>query len=153
MPKRKNPLRLINKGVTSALEHASSEELRAIALQSCRIALGKSGLESPLISEALNALESGLLDNAYLREKVNGLVEELDNEAWDLQDAWEEGSAKREEYLLAFAKARSANAVYFALHSSPNIAAAETLYETYYATDNLEELKSIVEQILDKAIE
>lgn len=54
----------------------------------------------------------------------------------DLQDRVEEGSADRSEYLTAFARARAAMALWFALEADPLTAAMESAYEAEAATDD-----------------
>jgi len=99
----------------------------------CTLALERTGVRDPIIDAAMEALKTEQYDDESLHERLGFLVERLDQQQWDMQDAVDAGHADEGAYLHAFACARVAHAVAFALHADPFIAATEALYEAHAA--------------------
>jgi hypothetical protein len=75
---------------------------------------------------------------------VQRLTAELDEIAWDAQDKAEQGILPRQAYREAFARARAAAAVGFALEADALHAALESVYETWAATADLDAVRMAV---------
>lgn len=67
---------------------------------------------------------------------MQALTEGLDEAAWGVQDRVEAGTADKADYVNAFAKARAANAVWYALDPDPLEAAAEATFEASSAIED-----------------
>jgi hypothetical protein len=96
---------------------------RAVALAVCELAVQRSGLAGELIGPALDALRRGH-GGPLLTAEVEALTGRLDDAAWEIQDAGDEAG-----YLAAFAKARAAGALGFALVDATD----DALYEALHA--------------------
>lgn len=76
---------------------------------------------------------------------MNASVDALDEAAWELEGEAEKGRTLQVRHLAAFAKARAAAAVAFALDNSVE-STLEALYEAYYAVDDSDEfLRTVME--------
>ena len=67
--------------------------------------------------------------------------------AWDLQDRVEAGQARPADYQVAFAQARAAAAIAFAIERT-DAAALDALYEAYHAIDDHDLFLHEVEAVL-----
>ncbi len=142
-----NGVALFDKELAALLERASAGQQRAAALAAARFALARNAVADPALSEALNALTAGRTTDTRLTERLQALVDSLDQVAWDLQEKEEAGQAdqaSRAEYLAAFQKARAANAVLAALNADPFTGACESTYEAYHATNNPAALRAVI---------
>ncbi len=117
---------------------ASGDRLRKAAVAVCELALDKSGLESPLVREIMGLLRDGKPVSVALRAELQYLVNQLDEEYFDLRDAAEtddsaipvhEDDDPSAPWHVMFHKARAAAAVLFACEDDPLFAAAEASYE------------------------
>ena len=94
-------------------------------------------LDSSSAAEAAEAVERAVnlaltetgLDNlARDPEAVRRIVEDLDNQAWELQDEVDRGARPLADYEAAFRRARAANALLDALEDRPDAALYEALH-------------------------
>jgi hypothetical protein len=81
------------------------------------------------------------------RDQLASLVDELDEIAWSIQEAVDEGSSGT-EYLSAFGRARAVAAVLYATDPDPEIAALEAVYEAGSATADDLAVIAVVEEAL-----
>ncbi len=135
-------LDLIAPDLAEILPHATSAQLRDIALAACTIALDRTGLAEPLLERALVQLRHHRAGDVDLRRAIHDLVQQLDRTQWQIQAAVEAGNAPEAAYEAAFAEARAAHAVWYALDPDPVTAALESLYEAGAATDDPDALRS-----------
>jgi hypothetical protein len=122
-------LSLVSPRLAAACDEASEPELHAMAEVGCRLAVARSGLNDPEVAAALAALVDGRFGAGPERESLARVVDGLDKEAFDLQDAVEEGRATENEYVDAFHRARAATSLLWALHADPRTAVDNALYE------------------------
>jgi hypothetical protein len=105
-------------------------------------------VRDPVIAAAMDIVKTGRYDDVSRREQLDILVERLDAQQWDLQDAVAAGHADEGAYLLAFAQARAAHAVYFALDADPFIAATEAIYEAQAAIDEIDVIRAVISGVV-----
>ncbi|GEM_PF-1481126 len=139
-----NRLKLLDRDLSALLEKASVSLQRNAAIIASRFAIERTSLSDPIVDRALKAIELGNFSDDSLREKIESLLNQLDEIQWNLQDKMEEGETDISTYLAAFQQARSANSLYFALDDNALIAATESIYEADAATDDLATLKQII---------
>ncbi len=103
--------------MVAELRLRSSEELRAIARsRASRIALDGAVKDTPIEPLALDVAKGKAMNRAELA----GMVQSLDEVAWDLQHKVEASKASPEEYYHAFSQARYMNAVSAQLDQIPS---------------------------------
>lgn len=126
------------------LSRQSISRLRGVAAAAARLAVERTQLADPRLDAALAAIRDG--DPAAVAElsQVLALTEELDEIAWDVQEQCEAGVRPEQAYLAAFARARAAAAVGFALEPDALCAALESVYEAQAATADLEGVRAAV---------
>jgi len=134
-------LDLIDPGLSAILQQLSARQLRHITYTICTLALERTGVRDPVIDEAMKALKIEQYDNGSLHERLGLLVERLDENQWDVQDSVDAGQADEGAYICAFAQARAAHAVYFALYADPFTAATEAIYEAQAAMNDTDSIK------------
>ena len=142
-------LGLVAPEVLAGLSTIPEDRLRPIALATSEWALEQSDLSSPTVDAALSALREGRIGTSPERDALSALVDELDEIAWDIQDATELGDATESSYGEAFARARAASAVLSALDADPFRAAADSLYETQAAVGDLRGLLATLGPLLE----
>ena len=79
--------------------------------------------------------------------QVLALTEELDEIAWDVRSNLRQRAAQQ-AYLAAFARARAAAAVRFALEPDALCAALESVYEAQAATADLQAVRAAFATVL-----
>ncbi|MBH0054433.1 hypothetical protein I6E74_09650 [Salinibacterium sp. SWN139] len=85
-----------------------------------------------------------------VRDQLWELVQELDESAWDLQDA-EAGDESAHGYANAFARARSVNALWYAIAVPITTETVlDCLYEVQAATGDLDALRTAVSRVLTR---
>jgi hypothetical protein len=142
-------LDLLSPNLVKKLSPAAEQKLRRITVAACKIALSRTELKSSLIDQSIEALEgSQSIDRWFLRQKLESYTNQLDKLQWDLREQVDSGMETMDKYLKAFGNARTINALYFALDSDPYFAAAETIYEVYAATNDLQALEEEINRIL-----
>lgn len=142
-----NRLELLDRDLSTLLKKASVSLQRNAALIASQFALKRTNLNNPIVDQALKAMEIGNYGDESLREKIESLVNQLDEIQWYLQEKMDAGEAELSAYLGAFQQARSVNSLYFALDADAFNAAAESIYEADAATDDLATLKQKVLQV------
>ncbi|MFB2897465.1 hypothetical protein ACE1CI_31495 [Aerosakkonemataceae cyanobacterium BLCC-F50] len=142
-----NRLELLDRDLSTLLKKASVSQQRNAALIASQFAIERTNLNDPIVSQALKAIELGNFGDESLREKIEALVNQLDEIQWDLQEKMDAGEAELSIYLTTFQQARSANSLYFALDADAFNAATESIYEADAATDDLAALKQKVLQV------
>jgi hypothetical protein len=130
-------LSLVAPEVLAGLTTIPEDRLRPIALETSEWAVEQADLSSPIVDAALSALREGRFGSSPERDALSALVDELDEIAWDIQDATELVDATESSYGKAFARSRAASAVLSALDADPFRAAADSLYETHAAVGDL----------------
>jgi hypothetical protein len=133
--------------LSQLIEAADADPQRRIAVKVAEAALAAVPLDEPELAPALADLAAGRWggDGA---QAATMLTDRLDDLAFDLQDEVDEGAAEQAEYLEAFRRARAVSAVAFALDTDPRNAALEAAYEAEAATENLELIRVIVNEVL-----
>jgi hypothetical protein len=127
--------------LASLFDAADEPQLRRLASAVTRAAVKGSGLVHPVITEALHQLDNSPPPHSEMQARVESLAEQLDEEYFVAQEAFEEreGAAKADPTVIAaFARARAASAVVAALGDDAHAAAAEAAYEAIFATDDHE---------------
>lgn len=89
------------------------------------------GVLQRLCDESLSATGLAISDEERSVDSLTTLVERLDEEAFDINDAVEEGRRSGDEYKRAFARARAANALLYLVSGGSQ----EVVYETLAALD------------------
>lgn len=129
-------LSLIAPTLTRQMEAVSNEQvLRGAAYEAAAIVAGRAAVDDERVRRALQQLAEGQVDTV-LRDDLAGLVAELDERAWDVQEARDAGRATHAQYLAAFARARAAGAVVAAMDPDPAMAALEAAYEAHCAFED-----------------
>lgn len=123
--------------LVGALERQTDQRQRKVATAVSSWIVDRVGLVDPRVDAALAGLRDQRFDSTPERDALQKLAEELDERAWDIQDRVEEGLAPQERYFAAFALARAANAVWFALDRDAGEAVLEAVYEAQAATGDL----------------
>jgi hypothetical protein len=121
---------------------------RAFTAAACAAALGRAGVEHPVLTEAIRALERGEAADE-LRAAVGAVVHELDQVAWNLGDLIGDDRQRTRaaaEYGEAFQKARAAAAVDQAF-AEPLEAAMESAYEAHHAGLTIDELQHLLTEL------
>lgn len=142
-----NRLEFIDAEQSEMLKQATLAEQRNAAKVACKFAIERTSVSYPIIEEGLEALEKGQWGDFSLLNKLQSLVDRLDEIQWDLQEKMGECSIELSDYLAAFHTARAVNSLYFALNADPFVAASEAIYEAHSATDDLVTLKQRILQI------
>jgi hypothetical protein len=142
-----NRLEFIDAEQSEMLKQATIAEQRNAAKVACKFAIERTSLSHPILDEGLQALEKDRYGDFSLQNKLQSLVDRLDEIQWDLQEKMGEGSIELSDYLAAFHTARAANSLYFALNADPFVAASEAIYEAYAATDELVTLKQKILEV------
>ena len=120
--------------LASELQQASVEKLRAACVAACEYAVAQAQIEHALVMDALGRLRAGE-DITEKRKELENLVEQLDEEYFDLADAFAEGRASMSDYQKPFAKARAVALLLYAFDPNPCDAASEAIYEAHAVTD------------------
>jgi hypothetical protein len=136
-------LELIAPELPAGLAHLPEPQLRGVALAAATFALEQTGLDDPVLGQALAAVRQDRRDDPGLRGRVESLVDTLDERQFELQEAVDNGEGDKVAQSAAFARARAANAVFYALDPDAFTAATDVLYEAYAATGDLERVREL----------
>lgn len=139
----------ISTELADRLRNTSEEGLRRVATAAGRLGVARILISDARIDMALAALDRGELDGD-MRVRLDGLVEELDQAAWEVQQRAHAGRALENDYVTAFAKARAASALACALDVDPKRAAMEAVYEAQAALGDLMPVRNVVLEILGR---
>lgn len=134
--------------LVEALTHQSVAALQVVAKTVADWVVDRAGLVDPRVDAGLAALRQGNLGPSTERSELQLLVVQLDEQAWDIQDQLDAGSATDEEYLAAFGLARAGSAIWYALDNDALQAALESVYEAQAASGELEILRELVFSVL-----
>ncbi|HPH98463.1 MAG TPA: hypothetical protein PKW33_20680 [Anaerolineaceae bacterium] len=142
-------LGLISKNLAHQLSHTDEKTLRNLTWATGKAALTYTKIRNSLVERFLDAAEGRCpADLPSFRQELLNYVEELDALQWNLREDVDQGKIAVSDYLQAFADARVFNALYFALDPDPHIAAAESIYETVTASNDLPALEELVRKII-----
>jgi hypothetical protein len=107
-----------------------------------REAVGRTGLDDPLVASALDQIATGEpRTNAGLQEVAG----RLDQVAWDIPDGEDEHDSER--YMVAFRGVRAASAVAFALDADIR-SMLESIYEAQAALRSIAAARRVTEPLL-----
>jgi hypothetical protein len=118
--------------------------LRRVAAAVANLAVERTQLADPRVDAALAAVRGDVPATMPELSQVLALTEELDEIAWDTQDKVEAGVLPQQAYRDAFARARAAASVGFALEPDALHAALESVYEAQAAVADLEAVRVAV---------
>lgn len=135
---------LIDPSLPSLFEQLSLEQVRAITLAVCKLAISLNKIDHPVVSEAMLNLEARHYDNTVLKEKLETLVNALDEKQWSIQELLDKHKASEKDYLLAFKQARACNALLSALQTKPLDASTDAIYEAYHAGVDLKSILQLI---------
>jgi hypothetical protein len=133
----------ISPELVDKLRRSGDETRHRIVERACLLAVQRADVAAPTLTEALDVIHRRSFGVPDLRSQVDGLAQELDEIAWDIQDRIGTGGATEAEYRRAFVKARAAAAIGFALDGSLS-ASFDSLYEAYYAIDSRDDYMSVI---------
>jgi len=141
-------LSTIAEDLAERLSRQSAGRLRRVAAAAAGLAVERTELADPRLDAALAAIRD--CDPAAVAElsQVLALTEELDEIAWDAQEQAEAGVLPEQAYLAAFARARAAASVGFALGPDALHAALESVYEAQAAVGDLDAIRVAVADAL-----
>lgn len=118
-------------------------ELSALSSAVVAWALGQVEIEDPRLVAALSALKERR-ESDRVRDELWELVQELDELAWDIQESDVSDQAD-DAYAHAFARARAANALCYALTTpASSESVADCLYEAQAATGDLDGMRAAI---------
>ena len=137
-------LETISNSLFTALRHAPENRQRAACLAACEFAVENTGIKSSTVDQALQLLRSSKPIPAELKQNLDTLTQQLDEEYFDLQEAAEDGNASEEEWKRVFSQARAVSALLFASGENVLDAATEAIYEATTTVDDTQELLAVV---------
>jgi hypothetical protein len=131
------------------LTRAPDEALRRLALAACRYAVQTAGLEYPVIAAAIQSLseQKPLTPEEY--SELRQLVMALDAIQVDTRNREQLKQKTPQEAKKTAGQARAVNTVLIALNEDPVIAALESIYAAYQASDDWPSLKKILMEVLE----
>jgi hypothetical protein len=121
--------------LAAELHRAPVEKQRAACQVACEYAVTQAKIDHPLVTEARGKMRAGETISYEHRRCLESLIEQLDNEYFDLAVAFDEGNASVSDYQKPFAKARAVSSVLRAFDADPYNAASEAIYEADAVTD------------------
>jgi hypothetical protein len=130
------------------LSHYPPGRLRQVAAAAAFLAVERTQLADPRVDAALAAIRDAVPSAMPELSQVLALTEELDEIAWDAQDKVEAGVLPEQAYPAAFARARAAASVRYALEPDALHAALESVYEAQAAVADLEAVRVAVAAVL-----
>jgi len=149
--------------IKKALEKATPDQLRSIALAVARFACERAELKDPVIELALLELQDRRYDDPYLKKGVERVAEHWDEYAFKMREIEEEKLAPlgitrlpddspfTKAHDMGFFRARAASSVLFAFHEDPFKAAKEGIYEAWHTSsdEDTESIRKIVLSIVE----
>jgi len=121
--------------LAEALRALDPARLRSVAAVAARIAVDHTGLSDPRLIGALAALHAGEPASSEDREAVATVIGEFDEVYWSLAHKRDAATPASNAEHESFARARAANALWYALDPDPHTAALEAVYESLTALD------------------
>ncbi|MFM7038313.1 MAG: hypothetical protein ACKO2L_11390 [Planctomycetaceae bacterium] len=137
-------LESVSRSLAASLRQVSDRQQRAACLAACEFAVEHSGVDSPVVEHALQALRQSKPVAPQVKRDLEALTQRLDDEYFDLQEAAENGTASEDEWKRAFSQARAASALVFASGDDAFEAASQAIYEATATVDDNSELVVIV---------
>ena len=134
---------LLDPLIQRAIELASPEGRRRIAVAVAVAALEEQAEHPTVLDEALIVVRGGVVDSV-MRTEILEIADALDRRYLDLFDD-EQPGGRSDGWEKAFQLARAAAAVCFAVDEDPTIAAIEASYEARHALDDGFDLTRVVE--------
>jgi hypothetical protein len=144
-------LSLLDKGFYSSLLRENDAALRRAAYAAARYAAERNHIKYPAVEGVLALLKAGQPMSSRDVSALGRLVINLDNIQVDLKERVKLGRKTEAEWKAAFFQARSANAVFQAANEDPLLAAIESIYEAYAATEDWPALKGTVTEALARS--
>ncbi len=126
--------------LTQLLERADEAQLRRVAALISGVALNFVSLTDPRLNAAQKAIADKRFGLSPEMVSLKAFVDHLDEVACAVQGR---------RHLAAFARARAANSLLFALHTDSFLAATEAVYEANAAIEDLEKITAAVEAVMD----
>jgi hypothetical protein len=134
--------------LAGTLERQNEGRQRNVAATVSSWVIDRTGLADSRVDAALARLRDQRFGATPERDALREWARELDERAWDVHAQVEEGRTPRDRYLAAFALARAAYALWFALDGDALQAVLEAVYEAQAATGDLPEARQLVESTL-----
>lgn len=127
----------------------ASKQLTA-ATTAAYIAIAETHVQHQAVQKAQRRLRTnGASFNADdLERSLELLIEKLDDQYLQLQEAAENGKAGEEEYLTVFAQARSVSALLYAMRGDRQQASLEAVYEALMAVEHKAVVVDAVKSVL-----
>ena len=122
--------------LAAKLRAATPSQQRAAGLLACQLALQAVPMDIPVVSVALEELRDQSTLSIQRVAELNGLVAQLDQAYFDLQDRSEEELDLRPEALRLFGRARAVSALSLAGGGDALESAMEAIYEASMAVDD-----------------
>ena len=144
----RNILECLSPDLAQIVERATGCEQRRLCAPICKLAIERTDLNEPLISNAVNSLEKGALSDKALTAELQNLVDTLDLAYFAAQERYEEGKGDKEAFVALFRKARAAEAVLGAFKDDAFLAASSSIYEASSALDDVAEVEDLVKSLL-----
>jgi RHS repeat-associated protein len=129
--------------LASRLRAIGSIEQRAAALFASDLAL-LTTVDSPIVASAVEDLKKNRLHTQTTSNRLNELVDKLDNEYFALQENASSGSSASIECLRKFSQARAVSALMFAGGEDPLCAAMDAIYEASMSVDDANAVYAVV---------
>jgi len=136
----------VSPDLAESFRQATPAKRRQSAVVACELAVSATGLASQTVSVALDALRAGSAPNSLLRQQLESLAADFDEQYLRMAEEAEE-PAQKEEALRLFSCARAASALAFAL-SQDDAELHEAVYEAISAMDIPDELVQTVARAL-----
>lgn len=136
-------LALVSPELVDMLRQSSEDTRHRIVERVCKLAVQRADVPDPKLMAALDMIHQGRYGDPDLGRQLDALTQGLDEIAWGIQDQVEAGNAAQDEYFRAFAKARAAAAIKFALVGSL-AASFDSFYEAYHAINNRDDFMRAV---------
>jgi hypothetical protein len=134
-------LRTVAPDLVEVFETSSPSELLEISSQVVSWVFSSVDVPDPRARAGKAGLVMEGLQDPAVRFEVGKLMEELDHTAWELQD---DEAATPGAYLDAFARARAANSLWYALAGPELEMTMECAYEAQAAHGDVEGLREVV---------
>ena len=142
-----NRLESISEELSKRILATTSDKQKEITLKSCEYAISKSKISIPFLVDVLNEFNSGKLQLIY-KNNVEKLLDEFENEYFELQESEESDEYIEGEYLIPFRKARALSAILYCFESDVALSSIEAVYEASMVTEDSSQLFKIIEDIL-----
>ncbi|WP_158014489.1 hypothetical protein [Ralstonia solanacearum] len=134
--------------VAEKIKTASRDQQLKVVQLACRFAMNAAPIQEPVVIHALSALGRNEVLNDEQVASLNGLMQQLDDTYFDLQDLSEDDPEKQVDALRYFGKARALSALLFSQDPDALVAAMESVYEASATTDQPADLFEAVMRLI-----